>query len=513
MAEFVPPQFQNPNVLAQYLQGQQTGISAALAPGEMAGQQQGLALGNQQLQTGQLNLDMLRQAMGMKQQMLQSYQQTMSGINGGQSSGGGAQGAGNASGGIQNGPQGAVSQSQPQYDPNDPLAPLLDPRRVAANAAYGQFSAMMSGKDPNEAAQKALDLQEAARKDQINRAQFSAQPHLDKFDSVFNSAAPAKAVMNDPDMMSHWPQKAVELGLAKSTDDPAVWQQFNDTNVRAGLALGANQLRGQVGLPAKDYPVALKNVNLGQGEIGQIDPVTGKKAGDLTERQKPEYTLKDVFDPATNSNRAVPIQTGGFGMQGVNPSAAGAAPPGGGVNLGMKAPTDPELKAAMFGSEMRSGMNTLTKMESQGFSLSPKTRTLLINAATSEDEGVMKQFLSQEGLAHLSQKEQTYVSALMPMLQAAGHDQSGARLTTAQVRQNIESLVPIDVKNKDAMTQVGANRQGFYVGLLGQAGAAAQLPQYKGTLAADLGRAQASASGSAHPANIQALLDKYPKKP
>ena len=191
-------------------------------------------------------------------------------------------------------------------------------------------------------------------------------------------------------------------------------------------------------------------------------------------------------------------------MAGVNPSTAGGGTPAGGVNLGMKAPTDPELKAAMFGSEMRSGMNTLTKMESQGFSLSPGTRTLLINAATSEDEGALKQFGSQLMLKHMSPQEQTYVAALMPMLQAAGHDQSGARLTTSQVRQNIESLLPVDVKNKDAMQQVNANRQGFYVGLLGQAGAAAQLPQYKNSLGSDLTKAQTQAQ-SAPPAALQYL--------
>jgi hypothetical protein len=40
------------------------------------------------------------------------------------------------------------------------------------------------------------------------------------------------------------------------------------------------------------------------------------------------------------------------------------------------------------------------------------------------------------------------------------------------------------------LTQVQQNRQGFYNGLLTQAGSAAQLPQYKGTLGADLSQAQ-----------------------
>jgi hypothetical protein len=148
----------------------------------------------------------------------------------------------------------------------------------------------------------------------------------------------------------------------------------------------------------------------------------------------------------------------------------------------------------MFGSEMRSGMNTLNKLETQGINLSPAARTAFLSAATSEDTGSLHLLLSQEALAHgITPKDQTYMAALMPMLQAAGHDQSGARLSTSQVRQNIESMLPIDVKNKESMDQIRQNRQGFYVGLLGQAGSSIQLPQYKNTLGADLKQAQGAA--------------------
>jgi hypothetical protein len=93
--------------------------------------------------------------------------------------------------------------------------------------------------------------------------------------------------------------------------------------------------------------------------------------------------------------------------------------------------------------------------------------------ATEEDPGMMRQLLSQEMAAHqLSPKDQTYLAALMPVLQAAGHDQSGARLTTAQIRQNVESLLPMGADNKENLAQVRANRSGFYQGLLTQAGGA-----------------------------------------
>ena len=109
----------------------------------------------------------------------------------------------------------------------------------------------------------------------------------------------------------------------------------------------------------------------------------------------------------------------------------------------------------------------------------------------------------------MTPQEQTYVAALMPMLQAAGHDQSGARLTTCQVRQNVESLLPIDVNNREALDQVRQNRQGFYTGLLTQAGAAAQLPQYKNTLGSDLKNAQQPSQGSVAPFNDAAKEARY----
>jgi hypothetical protein len=266
-ADFVRPDFQYPDFLRSAALGQQMGQQQAMAPLQIQGAQQGLAQGEQGLQTGQLNLDMLRQMMGMRSQAMQGYQQTMAGINGAQPTQTGGQ-PGGPTGGAQNGPQGAVSQPQS----NDPLAPFLDPRRIAANAAMGQFGAMMNGKDPNEPVAKGLELEAAARKDQQERAKIQAQPGLNMLDSVFNSDSPAKTVMSNPGMIAHWPKVAAMLGL-----DPV--KDFNDTNVRKGLAIEANTLRAQSGQPAKDYPVALQTTQRGLGESVQTDPVTGKISG------------------------------------------------------------------------------------------------------------------------------------------------------------------------------------------------------------------------------------------
>ena len=72
-------------------------------------------------------------------------------------------------------------------------------------------------------------------------------------------------------------------------------------------------------------------------------------------------------------------------------------------------------------------MNMLNWMEGSGFNLSPKARAMIMSAATSEDSGALSQLLNQEAMVHgMTPQEQTYTAALMPVLQAAGHDQSGA---------------------------------------------------------------------------------------
>src|SRR5262249_17983252 len=149
LVEFNAPQFQQPDLLGAYLRGQQGAIQSALAPGELQLQQQGIQHNN-------LTLDQLRLA--LRQQSART-DLAMQAVGSGQSPAGGAEATVDANGGIQNGPQGAVSQPQaPQYDPNNPLAPFLDPRRIAAYARLAQFDAIIDRKDPNEATANALKL-------------------------------------------------------------------------------------------------------------------------------------------------------------------------------------------------------------------------------------------------------------------------------------------------------------------------------------------------------------------
>jgi len=449
--------FQYPDLLGQYVRGQ-------MAPGQIQGQQNDLQAQQQGLTEGGLRIDQLRLALGNQQMYQDVARQSLQGQGylGGPQQGSpaaGAQAPGGATGGVQDGPQ-ASNGSALGFTPST-LGAL----------------ALLRGDDPLKTAQGLQDYQKT-------QAQLQVQGPLNMMDSIFNSDQPAKTVMNNPSLIAQWPKFAAQIGV-----DPVTG--FNDQNVRRALALAANNVRGTAGLPAKEYPVPLQNRNLGQGEVGQINPVTGKKEGDLVERQTPGFSLVDKWDPNTNTVTKVPVQTSGYGMRGAGPGGSTGA----GYDLGPKAPTDPELKAAMFGSEMRAGMQKIQALEARGVNLSPAKRAAFINAATSEDSGMIAQFMGQVALGKgFTKDEQTYMAALMPMLQAAGHDQSGARLTTGQVRQNLESLIPIDGKNKEALDQVNANREGFYTGLLTQAGSATQLPQYRNTLSADLKKTQDAAT-------------------
>lgn len=497
MADFVNPQFNPPpDMMAAYMRG-------AMAPGMLQGQQQELARGGQELQSGQLNLDMLRQMMAFKAQAMKQELASQQGA--------------------------APSQASPTGMEQSPLAAIGNPARLQSDYGWDRITAMGAGKSLLETDTNFQNAQQAAQKTAIEAAKIRAEdprtpgnpmPMFKSFASMSPDEA-AASLANNHELLAGWPTLAKQYG-----EDP-----WDKTAIPRVAAMEYNQRGGPLGLSVP-VPSNIKNVALGQGQVAQIDQTTGKKVGDLTERQAPTYTLVDKWDPATNTTTKVPVQTGGAGMSGVGPTGqvtGGKSPvatvknnyPASGAtlgfNTGMKAPTDPELKAAMFGSEMRAGLKTIQGLEDNKFSLSVPQRTAFINAATSEDPGTIKQFFSQEYLSKMSPQAQTYIAAMMPMLQAAGHDQSGARLPTSQIRQNIEGLIPPadGVSNPQLMDQINKNRQGFYIGLLGQAGSAVEKPQYKNTLGADLKGVSGNAPESAlahlraHPELLPQFKAKY----
>jgi hypothetical protein len=333
-----------------------------------------------------------------------------------------------------------------------------------------------------------LEVFDKQQQMRIAAAQKAIEPQVAMYEDVAKSDNPTRDVRAEPQLQAAWTQYATSHGI-----DPV--KGFNDSTVRTVFGFAANSLRAANGMPTQAPTIPLQNVQGKYGSLLQRDPSTGK----LTEvqgKETPTFTLKDVYDPATQTTRAVPVQTGGYGMTGTNPGGAGGQP-GPGVNLGVKEPSAENLKNAEMAVYMRSGLKGVQQLEKQGYELSPKARAIIIDAATNEGEGITKQFLSQLAVKNgLSSKDQTYMAALMPMLQAAGHSMAGAKLTLGQVRQNFESLIPVDIKNKESMAKINESRNNYYTGLLSQAGPAVELPQYENTLKADLNRVQQEATTS-----------------
>lgn len=457
--EFYPAaqQIQQPDIYGSYLRGQ-------MAPYQVQGAQQ-------QVEQGGLQLAQLRLAL----QNQQTYRDVA--LNALEQQGAlgaptGGQNAATSTGGIQNGPQSAVS-SQPYNGSVSGMSP---------STLMALEYLKPGGGDPLKTAQGVQEYQ-------IKQRQLQVQGPMALADTVSTSPNADVLIRNNPGLQQQWLEIAPKLGL-----DP--FRDLTPANARKAAIFGYNQLAGSAGLPPKAMPTELANVNLGQGEVAQINKLTGKKEGDLIERQTPTFTLKDIYDPNTQRTRAVAIQTGGYGMAGTNPSAPGGASAGQGVDLGVKEPSQENLKNAEMAVYMRSGLRGVQQLESQGYELSPRARALIIDAATNEGEGLTRQYLSQVAVKNgLSQKDQTYMASLMPMLQAAGHSMAGAKLTLGQVRQNFESLIPVDITNKAAMAKVNESRNNYYTGLLSQSGPAVELPQYQNTLKADLTTAQQQATG------------------
>lgn len=271
MAEFVAPQFQNPDFLGAYLRGQQGGQQAAAFPGQMQIQQQ-------QIQSGGLELQQLRMAL-KSQQALQDF--AMQNLNG-QSSQGSAQSSGNTSGGSQNGPQGAVSsQTSGGYAASD-YAGMI-PSGTVPQFSAGTMNAigMLGGNKMLEGIQANQKLQMEQRDAQMKVAQMKASGPLNVMDSVADSPNPTRMVMNNPSILAQWPAIAQKMGFdpRPPQKDPVTGQMvgdFDDHHVRLAALFGGNQIRTQVGITPREMPHPLQTTQRGLGESIQTDLVTSK---------------------------------------------------------------------------------------------------------------------------------------------------------------------------------------------------------------------------------------------
>lgn len=471
------------------------GLMSAAKYGGNVGDGLSQALGNyqkqkimhQQMQMGQFELARQRMMLGAAQQEF------------------GGQGPGQQP----QGPQGPMPQGMPQMPQGAPMqvgnppqmgAPQAPPNFLQPpdpNSIYGasvggvspgylRGMALLSGRSP-------LPDLNSLREQQLKLAQQQQAPKIAKIDSVVSSDDPVRDINADPELAQTWTHYAVARGL-----NP---KDLNAQNARQVFAGVGNAFRSSLMQPEKAPPEIYDELNVGGG-LAQRSRVTGKEEM-VAKPEFPRVELKETHGP-TGEVGVRPVQTAPGWYPGASAGQAPGAPSVGGstvtrggmgavgkdVPLGYGAPSAENNKAAMFGSEMRAGLQTLTQMEGQGYRMSPKARAFAISMATDESAGPISQLSQQELAAHgLTPKDQVYIAGMMPLLQAAGHDQSGARLTTAQIRQNVESLLPLG-NDPANLSQVQKNREGFYQGLLSQAGPALQNPKYSGTLLADEKRAE-----------------------
>jgi hypothetical protein len=388
-----------------------------------------------------------------------------------------------------NNPQAANMPFQPQSPFQPPTPNQIYAQSVGGiSPGYLRGSALLSGRSP-------LPDLNSLREQQLKLAQQQYGPVVQRLANVVQSDSPTRDIGADPQLQQLWQSEARLRGI-----NPA--SGFNDQNVRQVFSAAANNYRAALQLPSVAPPAIYDSVYGPMGYRGQVERETGKE----TQVQGREMPVKvgDRWNPDTQQNEAVYQQFASSGPAAA-PQTAGARRPGVGtpagrtstgggqtvIPMGYGAPNAENNKAAMFAGEFRAGNQRLSAMEGRGYQMSPTARAIAVSMATDENATPMKQLLQQELAAHaLSKDDQAYLASLMPVLQAAGHDQSGARLSTAQIRQNLESLLPMGADNKLNMQQVHDNRQGFYVGLLTQGGPSIRLPQYKNTLLADLEAAQ-----------------------
>jgi hypothetical protein len=466
-----------------------TNPMAALSQGLLNSQQLSLTNQNKQLQNAGLAQGLLMNQIQMP--YLRARAQAI-------------QAALNGGGGQSGAPQGTQTTQGAGSVPSNPYAPVTQDQiagTTVPNVMPPMSQFLMGGPNANLG-----QIQEQYRDKQIEVQKQQHAAAVARLDNLIASDHPAQYAATDQGFQSLWPSLAQQMGV-----DPV--NGYTDSNARRALGMVRNPLAASVGMTTEPVPEAPQ---LTAGSYGSVYATSqgGKTPGAVSEivgQKPPTLTAEKVYDLNTGKyeDRLVQTSVGGVtppipglrGGAGRPPAVQGgaAAPtsaaPGLGntaatVDLGAPAPTPENNKAAMFAGEMRAGLQTMQKMEGTGFRLGTGARTIAINMATDESPGLMGQYLSQQVAAHaLSPQEQAYLASMMPLLQAAGHDQSGARLTTAQIRQNVESLLPLG-SSQESLTQVQKNRQGFYEGLLTQAGQAVKLPQYRNSLLPDLQRAQ-----------------------
>jgi len=132
-----------------------------------------------------------------------------------------------------------------------------------------------------------------------------------------------------------------------------------------------------------------------------------------------------------------------------------------------------------------------------GFSFPASMRTALIDAVTDESQGItgaVHKFLSQKYLTSLPKDQQTYITAILPFLQGTAHLMAGARMPATTMRADLESVIPLNLSNPEAMRTMNQTRQNYLNAMDVGSGSAGEAPQFARTIGARRNAAEADAS-------------------
>ena len=425
--------------------------------------------------------------------------------------------------------QPSPQQQQPPSAPNRyrPPAPLPtvggDPMRDVQMGTA--FSMMPQFKGLSDALINRPKNLQAAQESLIKQRQQELAEPMATLDTVAGAANADAIVKNDPELMARWQELAPRLGLNPQSS-------LTPDNARAFARYGYNELAGSAQQSPKPMPDIYDTYPGQNGQLLQKSRLTGKIEEPIPQKL-PTYSLEKSWDPVTQRNVGTMVQTspgGAAAPAGIFGGAPGNAPRGpsspqrsagqqlavpgrtatgavtpspaaspgapasgtvggtipGKIDLGYTAPTSDNVKSVGFAASLRSGLQTVRGLERQGIAPTPMQRAQIIKVASGDDSGYFQLWAQQEALKHnFDANMQSYLAGMMPVIQAVSHDQSGARLNESQIKSNLETVIPVDVGNKNALAQINSSRDGFYHQSLIGAGAAIHSPAFEGTLGAD----------------------------
>jgi hypothetical protein len=523
MADFVAPQISPPpDMLAAYMRG-------AMAPWILQEQRQQLQAGQQGLETGAINLDMLRYMVGFRKQAMDEYQQGDDG-SGGQPPQPLGQGGLTAGAQAQSGPQGAA---QPSTDP-------LARNSINRDAQYARTMAYINGTDPNAPMAVADKLNADILQHQNEVKKLQAAPREAEAENIVTSPDPARLLMGNPNYMAGW--KAFAPMIADQNGkplDPLDHKNMTPENIRVAATMARNQIRATYGGEPLPMPAGYRPMYGPNGQFGQMQ-VGGKEGSgsikELSQQQPPGYTPEISTDFAGHKTAAM-LQTkpGGapaFGGPGVAngsmrpsvPSGVGSVA-GAGIPVGNAPPTPETNSAATVADAMRTGMQSAIKME-QGpkpVRFSPYEATLILNGISSEGGGsivpgygALSEYLSEKGQSNLSPEKQQYLAAVLPMVEAKITGMPRERVNEGTIKAAFDQLVPRDTTDAAGMAQINQNRESTYRSRLGAAGQSATTPLQPGLqadFAAYSSGSKPSWLDSAKPQYQEGQVARHPNQP